>query len=486
MKTIIEFKKFEHKLKAPFVIYADIESYLKKLDAKEKGNVFSMDCSTEAYQEHIAYAVGYYFHCETDNSKSYYRRSENGTNCVDWFIDELKRIAFDLQGFFLQNIPMEKLSAAQQQAFYDPNLVCHICEKPFEKDEQRVRDHNHANGKFRGFSHSICNLNYQDRREIPVVFHNLSNYDAHLLIRKLATQMGGEIVIIPNNSEQYIAFTKTVEGSMHPKEEDIKFKFVDSFRFLPGSLSELASLIPAEKKRILYAEFGKKYTPDLLQMLERKGVFPYDYIDGIHRLYETTLPTSEQFYNQLNDEHISEADYKFACRVWEKFQIKTLGEYSDLYLKTDVLLLADVFQNFRNICHEIYELEALSYYSAPGLSFSAMLKYTKVKIELVQDPDIIFFLERGIRGGISQSSQKYARANNRYMDDFDPEKKENYLMYLDGNFFIFFHVNLFSPILFLFVSYFLVCFLSLSLLKSKQHVRLQYELKITSRKLSVG
>lgn len=150
---------------------------------------------------------------------------------------------------------------------------------------------------------------------------------------------------------------------------------------------------------------------------------------------ETSLPTKAQFYSELNDEEIKDEEYEFACKIWEKFGIQTLGDYSELYLKTDVLLLADVFENFRDICHKIYKLDPAHYYTSPGLSFDAMLKYTNIKIELLTDVEMLMFVERGIRGGISQCSKRFVRANNKYMkEDFNPNEKSNFLMYLDGMF----------------------------------------------------
>lgn len=169
--------------------------------------------------------------------------------------------------------------------------------------------------------------------------------------------------------------------------------------------------------------------------MNRKGVFPYEYISDYEKLNDQTLPQKESFYSSLTGSHISDEDYAHAQNVWQKFNIKTLGEYSDLYLKIDVLLLADVFENFRKTCMSTHSLDPAHYFGAPGLSFDAMLKYTDVSIELFTDVDMLLFAEKGTRGGVSQINKRYVKANNQYMDnEFDPSKENSFLMYLDGLF----------------------------------------------------
>lgn len=143
--------------------------------------------------------------------------------------------------------------------------------------------------------------------------------------------------------------------------------------------------------------------------------------------------TTKFFYNKLNECDISEENYRHAQQVWDCFEIETLGDYSDLYIKSDVLLLCDVFENFRRICLQTYNLDPAWYFTAPGLSWDAMLKMTKVELELLTDYEMLLFVEKGIRGGISQCSHRYSKANNKYMVNYNSKEPSNFLLYLDAN-----------------------------------------------------
>lgn len=162
-----------------------------------------------------------------------------------------------------------KLTVEEENAFQIADK-CHICEKKYDKDDIKVRDHSHLTGKFRGSAHQGCNIKYQEIRTIPVVFHNLTH-----LMRKLPSKPDGPISIIPINSENYISFTKTVDKSSEKYKERIKFKFIDSFRFMASSLDYLSSLLP-EKKLILQSE-NVNLDSEQMKMLERKGILCYDY-----------------------------------------------------------------------------------------------------------------------------------------------------------------------------------------------------------------
>ena len=113
--------------------------------------------------------------------------------------------------------------------------------------------------------------------------------------------------------------------------------------------------------------------------------------------------------------------------------MKNMGDYFDLYLKKDVLFMADVFEKFIDTCLKYYGLDPCHYFSSPGLSWDAMLKMTGVKLEKISDIDKYLFIEKGLRGGISYIAKRYAKANNKYMNDYDPKKPSTFIAYLDMN-----------------------------------------------------
>ena len=417
----IRFKNFVNKEKLPFIIYADFESLLEPF-SDDVGS--SKETKSTRYQKHVAYSAGYYFKCNYNNEWSYYR-SYRGLDCMSWFATELENIAKFVYSKLKHVEPMNVEVSFE-------NLVsktCHICGKKFQKTDKIVRDHCHLTGNFRGFAHSSpCNLNYKNSFSISVVFHNLGGYDAHFAIRDLSKKY--HITLLPENKEKYISFM------VFDNNTNIKFRFIDSFRFMGFSLDALASNL---SKNPTVDNFGnlRNEFPDLdeerFKMLLRKGVFCYDYIDSIEKLNETNLPDFKYFYNKLDDKNIEQADYEHAKLIWNKFDIKTLGDYSDLYMKTDIMLLTCVFETFRETCHKTYGLDPAHYYTIPGYTWDCMLKYTGCSLETIQDVDILLFIERAIRGGVSQCCNRFSEANNKYMETYDSNKPSTYILYSDVN-----------------------------------------------------
>ena len=168
-------------------------------------------------------------------------------------------------------------------------------------------------------------------------------------------------------------------------------------------------------------------------LLLRKGVYPYEYMDSWERFNETSLPNKKEFYSNLNMEDIDVIDYRHGNNVFKSFKLENLGDYHDLYVKSDTLLLADVFENFRNMYIKVYELDPPDFVLLPGLAWQAFLKKTNIELELLTDYDMLLMVEKGIRGGICHSIHRYAKANNKYMQNYNNNEESSYIQYLDAN-----------------------------------------------------
>ena len=175
-------------------------------------------------------------------------------------------------------------------------------------------------------------------------------------------------------------------------------------------------------------------TEKCLDLLTEKGVYPYDYMNSFDKFNDEHLPSKDQFYSRLTEEDITNDDYNKAKQIWKHFDIKNMGEYHDLYLKTDVLLLTDAFEHFRDMCLSYYGLDPVYYYTLPNFAFDAMLKLTGIEIDLVYDQEMYEMIEAGLRGGMTQTTCKKVEANNKYMgSDYDSSKESSYINYLDAN-----------------------------------------------------
>ena len=207
-------------------------------------------------------------------------------------------------------------------------------------------------------------------------------------------------------------------------------RFIGSFRFMSSSLDSLVNNLSRGGHK--FRGF-MGYTRKQRSLLVRKGVYQYEYMDSWSKFEEDRLLNIDDFYSKLNMSGISEDDYEHAKRVWGEFGLRNLGKYHDLYLKTDVILLSNIFDKFRKVCMENYGLDPAHFYTAPRLAWQVCLKKTGMKLDLITDPDMLLMFERGIRGGITQVVKRYAKAHNKYMNDYDRKEPSRYLQYLDTN-----------------------------------------------------
>jgi hypothetical protein len=231
------------------------------------------------------------------------------------------------------------------------------------------------------------------------------------------TEKTDAINCIPNNMEKYMTFSLG------------QLQFIDSLQFMNSSLDKLVANLQTENLAIT----SQSHTDTELVLPRRKGVYPYEYVGSFERFDEARLPPKKAFYSQLSREHITDADYQHAQRVWEAFGCKTFGDYHDIYLRTDVLLLADVLETFRNTSMKHYGLDPAHYYTAPGMSWDALLKKTRVNLEPLTDIDMHLFFEKGLHGGISMVSHRHVKANNPQVEGHDPEKPTSWIKYDDVN-----------------------------------------------------
>ena len=296
--------------------------------------------------------------------------------------------------------PMDPL-AKKQWKKHNKTSRCHICLKQFgdSKKGSKVRDHCHYTGRYRGPAHRNCNLMYWIPSYIPVVFHNLSGYDAHLFIRELGRYSRDTMKVIAKNKEDYFSFSvevaveKYVDKKGNEKEKLIDLRFIDSFKLMSSSLDSLTRNLVGSVIRLSIFE---NYLELQYKLLTRKGVYPYEYMTSWDKFKES-LPPVEAFYSKLNMSKISGNDYQHAQRVWKEFGIRNLGDYHDLYLRTDVVLLTNVFEAFRGTCLKHHFLDPAHFYMAPELAWKACLRKTGARIELLTDPDMLLMFERGIR-----------------------------------------------------------------------------------------
>ena len=431
--TFLRFKNFHHSEKAPFAIYADFESLIKNMDNCDPDPNKSY---TKKYQKHEPVSFCYYIKSFDESvyesrKRTYTKTKPEEPDAVDvfikWLEEDVKAIA---------NIkPKKMIFTEEDEKHFNKASDCRICGEDLKND--RVRDHCHYTGRYRGPAHNSCNLKYRKPESVSVFFHNLSGYDSHLFIKKLGSPDEKEnIDCISNNEEKYISFSKTIKTRQYKnkkgetKDKTFKIVFKDSLKSMSSSLEALVNNLPKEAfKNIL-----KYYTPEQAELLKQKGFYPYEYMDSIEKFNNTEPPPQEGFYSKLSGRGINRKNYEHVWNVWYTFGMETFKEYHELYNETDVLLLADVFENFRDLCLKIYGLDPAHYFTAPGLAWDACLKITNIDLELLSNSNMLLMFEKGIRGGISIISNRYGEANNKYMGrGFNKNKPSKYLMYLDAN-----------------------------------------------------
>ncbi|CAR98546.1 Protein CBG25579 [Caenorhabditis briggsae] len=312
-------------------------------------------------------------------------------------------------------------------------------------DSYEKKYHDHWTGEYRGPLCGACNILKRKNTFIPVFFHNLKGYDSHLIIScpestEFLKDYGIDIKNISSNTEKFISFSYHLPSESRNFYDRCEIRFLDSFSFMSSSLDKLVQNMCSDDMYITkdYYSYhnerpGDSEELEKFEIMQRKGVYPYEYMDSFKRFQETKLPNISSFFDMLNGKSCSTKDYLYAKLVWNKMNCKNLKDYAEIYMINDVLLLADVFENFRNLSLRVYELDPCWYFTSPGLAWDAMLRKTKVELEVLQDVEKYLMIEKGIRGGIVNAVKRYSKVNNKYTNTFDPSIPSNYLLYLNAN-----------------------------------------------------
>ena len=373
-KNILKFKNIQNCVECPIKIYADFESFLEPIDETHG--------DTKLYQRHVPSAFCLYVVSRVEGFSmdpiTYVRRGEDDS--VDKiFVERLEEVAKQICETFKTSVPMVFDEAVKE--LHESVNECYACGEEFDGD--KVRNHCHYTGRYRGALHSKCNLRLKRTRTIPVFFHNLTGYDCHLFVKRLADSPGS-VDCIPRNEEKYITFGKNVLVDTIVKDDKevnlySRLKFVDTMNFMRTSLKKLVGNLD----RPNFKHTGRYFQGDELGLMLRKGIYPYEYITDGSKLSERSLPPKEAFASWLGagttsnsdsiaPSQISDEDYQHAQKVFKAFGCKA-------------------------------------------------------------DNDMHMFFEEGIRGGVSTITNRHAKANNRYMKDFNPNEPSVFIQYMDAN-----------------------------------------------------
>ena len=311
---------------------------------------------------------------------------------------------------------------------------CWICENDFNvKDgpESTIDlDHCHFSGKFLGWAHEKCNRARRYVNFIPVVGHNIQNYNLHhicLAINKCEPTT--TVQVIPATDEKYMIFGVLIETITTDEGKTKKIykylQFIDSYKMMNSSLEKLTKILPTDQFGILNSMFPGISESDL-ELLKQKDRCPYSYVSDRNKFLDTTLPTLENWRNTLEGGAVStnETELEHAQKVWEILHCSTLQDYHDGYLKLDFALLACVCEFHRELSFKTYKLDCMHFYTLPNMAKEASLQICKAEVEFLTDRDYLDLIEPAVRGGvIPLSEERRLVANICYLDNYDASKE---------------------------------------------------------------
>lgn len=370
---------------------------------------------TNVYAKHVVSSYCLYLIRSIDNQ--IFKRYEHfGKDSSERLVDDIADAVDTTQKL---NPHVKIIYTYTDRLAFEKQKFCGICKKVFSwNNVKKVRHHDHSNGLYIEALCSSCNFLARPLRELVILVHNLS-FDVCFFIRNLHKLSRNSPFIVASSSER-IRFLKY----------DTIVSFVDSMQYVNASLEKLVSehCVSQQPFNCVDSVFGQNST-----LMQRKGVFCYDYVSSWEAYSLSTLPTISSFRNSLLQSPCSVHDYLHAQNVFKQLKCKTLKDYSMAYLRSDVALLADCMLSIREQLFLDYKLDLFCFISLPHFAFTAAMYMTGAIIDLFEDIDMYLFIESSVRGGITQQSCKFTRANNQSCPDYNPSVSLSHILYIDVN-----------------------------------------------------
>ena len=420
--TILKFSHFKCLEKRPYVIFADFEAALVAPEEPFRTNTILQ------VNEHkpVAFSI---LVIDWEGKIVFRKTLASSTECMDQFFRTLDYIEKLLKPNW-QKYAHDMIEPEEEikRRLMRENKCC-ICKDHFDfmdgsVEADRVVDHNHYTGEFRGYAHRSCNVKKCLDYKLPIYIHNLANYDSAFLLHYIDRYKGckDKIQAIPLNKEKFRCLKF---GNLH---------FLDSLQLIPGSLAQLVKdLIAMNHTFPILKQTLMGDSEERLQTSIRKGVFPYELMDSLERMENMDyFPPIEAFYSSLQKSGISQEEWDHGKKVWDLYNFDTMSDYMKHYVDLDCQLLAEVVTTVRDGFFQDFEMDVTHFISLPAFSYMTSLRHLKHEVQLLSDPDMLLLCERSIRGGLSFVSTRHVKIPQEQLDKPALDQTEN-LLYVDAN-----------------------------------------------------
>lgn len=416
--TFTYFTDFAKQKKLPIVLYADFESSLQKSNDKKY-----------IVASHIANSYRIKIVSPLNLGDIPLDYEYIGENCDIHFVTLLSELNNKLTNKLkcFNNLNKLPILSHSEELSFQSSTLCSICNSEIGNNV-KVRDHCHFSGKYLGAACRSCNLCshqfFKGKIKIPIYFHN-SNYDIKQFISAFSeiqdtSDFCKKMTGVPCNMQIY----KVLNFD--------NISITDSYAHLTSSLSTLIENLPDSKKIFLKTISGDNL--EKFKLINKKGFYPYEFVDHISKL-DTPIQDLKRsdFDSKLMLSKLTDSEWDHIQNVIKVFNFKTLKEWHELYLKIDVFGLADVFEYYRELSFDTYGLDPAHYIGLPSYTWAAGLKETQVKLQNIDDSDLYMMFEKMKRGGVSVISHRHAKANNKYLPDYDTSLPSSFIYQVDAN-----------------------------------------------------